>query len=129
VFEERPSLQLLLHMTIWSFCEDDIFYNDELCISFSTSSFPHHDQDTIPDVLKNLQDVLHGFVSPSSQLVAGNSSAPLSDCFHKVPKLIHPKHNLKHQDLLQFHLPVLYQVVGAHFKTSKACIHVCHSMP
>jgi len=38
--------------------------------------------------------------------------------------LIHPKHNLVHQDLLQFHLPVLYQIVGSPLQDSQA-MHPC----
>ncbi len=76
--------------------KDDIFLEDALCVPFSTSLFPHHDQGIIQDALREstLQDVLCGFVSPSSQFVVGKSSAPLPDCFHQVPKLIHPEHNL-----------------------------------
>jgi len=106
--------------------EDDIFPEDALCIPFSTSLFPHHNQSIIQEVLQEstLQDVLHGFVSPSLQFVASRGSTPLQDCFYQVPKLIHPKHDLKHRDLLQFHLPVLYKVVGRLLQDMHLCFQI-----
>jgi len=75
------------------------YTNDKLCVSFSTSMFPHHHMDSIPEFLQKstLQDVvLHGFMSPFSQFVAGKGSTLLPDCFHQVSKLIHLEHNPKH---------------------------------
>jgi len=36
------------------FTSDDIFFEDGLCIPFSTHFYPHHDESTIQDVFKGL---------------------------------------------------------------------------
>jgi len=119
----KRSLLPPLIMNLESTSNDDIFFEDELCVSFSMHLLPHDDNENniIQDVSQDstLQDVLHGFVSSSSQFVAGMSSALLSDYFNqKVSKLLcHHDYDLKHLDFLQSHLPVLYKVVGAHSKT------------
>jgi len=89
--------------------DDDIFFEDELCVPFNTHLFPNHDNGTIQDVFQasTLPDVLHGSES-SFQLVAG---ALLPDCFHQVLKLILDEECMKHLDQFQFHLPVLYKVM------------------
>ncbi len=113
VFEEEIVFDTAADDDLEFTSEDDIVLGDALCVPFSTSLFPHHDQGIIQDVLQEsaLQDVLHGFVSPSSHFVAGMSCTPLPDCFHQVSMLIHLECYLKHLGWLQFHLPVLYKVV------------------
>jgi len=100
------------------FLSEGIFHNDKLCVPFNTSLFSHHDWAIIQDVSleSTLQDVLYGFVSPSSQIVAGNSSTPLPDCLHQANE-----ENMKHVGWLQFHLPVFYKVAGSSLQEMHLC--------
>jgi len=67
----------LLQMMIWSVqVRINVFLEDELCIPFSTSWFPHHNQDLIEDVPKSsiLPEVPHHTESPSFYLVPNQRS-------------------------------------------------------
>jgi len=98
MFEEEIIFATIADDDLEFTIEDDIFLEHRLCVPFSINLFPHHDQAIIQDVFQEstLQDVLYGFTSSSFQLVAGKCSAPLSGCFHQVPNLILPEHNLMH---------------------------------
>ncbi len=113
-----------MSLSLLQFTSDDILFDDEPCIPFNTHLFPYHDEDNIiQDVSQGstLQDVLHAFANPSSQFDAGMSSTSLPGCFNQIPRLILYEKVMKHLDWLQFHLPVLYEVVGSSLQT---CIYV-----
>jgi len=108
--------------------EDDIFLEDALCVAFSTSLFPHHNQDPIEDVFQGstLSAEIYDTESPSSH-IAGMSSTPLPDCFHQVPNWILYEKDVKHLDWLQFHLPVLYQIVESPLQDIQG-MHPCQPL-
>jgi len=130
VFEEEIVFDTDADGDLELMSEDDIFLEDALCVPFSTSLLPHHDQSIMQDVLQEsaLQDVLHSFVSPPSHFAAGMSSTPLPDCFHQVPMLIHPEihpeHYLEHLGWLPFHLPVLYKVMESLLQDMHLCFPI-----
>ena len=71
-----------------------------------------------------MQDVLNGFVNLSFQFNAGMSSTSLPGCVNQVPRWILYEKDVKHLDWLQFHLPILYKVVGSSLQD----MHLCSSL-